>query len=65
LRSINTEFGLDSKSDYANELLAELNRFLLAETAAGRTVVLVIDEARTLSGCAGAGATDLKPGNGK
>jgi general secretion pathway protein A len=48
LRSINTEFGLDSKSDYANELLAELNRFLLAETAAGRTVVLVIDEAQNL-----------------
>ena len=48
LRSINTEFGLESKSDYANELLSELNRFLLAETAAGRTVVLVIDEAQTL-----------------
>lgn len=48
LRSINTEFGLDSKSDYANELLAELNRFLLAETATGRTVVLVIDEAQNL-----------------
>ena len=48
LRSINTEFGLDSKSDYANELLSELNRFLLAETAAGRTVVLVIDEAQNL-----------------
>jgi general secretion pathway protein A len=48
LRSINTEFGLDAKSDYANELLAELNRFLLAETAAGRTVVLVIDEAQNL-----------------
>jgi len=48
LRSINTEFGLDAKSGYANELLAELNRFLLAETAAGRTVVLVIDEAQNL-----------------
>lgn len=48
LRSINTEFDLDSKSDYANELLAELNRFLLAETASGRTVVLVIDEAQNL-----------------
>jgi general secretion pathway protein A len=48
LRSTNTEFGLDSKSEYANELLAELNRFLLAETAAGRTVVLVIDEAQNL-----------------
>lgn len=48
LRSINTEFGLDSTSEYANELLAELNRFLLSETAAGRTVVLVIDEAQNL-----------------
>lgn len=48
LRSINTEFGLDAKSEYANELLAELNRFLLSETAAGRTVVLVIDEAQNL-----------------
>jgi general secretion pathway protein A len=48
LRSINTEFGLDIKSDCANELLAELNRFLLAETVAGRTVVLVIDEAQNL-----------------
>lgn len=48
LRSINAEFGLDSKSEYANELLTELNRFLLAETATGRTVVLVIDEAQNL-----------------
>jgi general secretion pathway protein A len=48
LRSINTEFGLESKSEYANELLAELNRFLLAETATGQTVVLVIDEAQNL-----------------
>jgi len=48
LRTINTEFGLDSKSEYANELLAELNRFLLAETTAGQTVVLVIDEAQNL-----------------
>jgi len=48
LRSINIEFGLDSTSEYANELLAALNRFLLAETAAGRTVVLVIDESQNL-----------------
>jgi general secretion pathway protein A len=48
LRSINTEFGLDSTNEYANELLATLNRFLLAETAAGRTVVLVIDESQNL-----------------
>ncbi|MFA7060168.1 MAG: AAA family ATPase [Pedobacter sp.] len=48
LRSINHEFGLNSKSEYANELLVELNRFLLAENAEGRTVVLVIDEAQNL-----------------
>ena len=48
LRSINTEFGLDSTSEYFNELLAELNHFLLAENAAGQTVVLVIDEAQNL-----------------
>lgn len=48
LRSINHEFGLDDKSEYANELLVELNRFLLTENAEGRTVVLVIDEAQNL-----------------
>jgi len=48
LRSINSEFGLDARSEYANELLATLNRFLLTETAAGRTVVLVIDESQNL-----------------
>lgn len=48
LRSINSEFGLESTSEYANELLAGLNRFLLAENAAGRTVVLVIDESQNL-----------------
>ena len=49
LRSINHEFGLKSGSEYANELLEELNRFLLAENARGITVVLVIDEAQNLS----------------
>lgn len=49
LRSINHEFGLNSKSEYANELLEELNRFLLKENARGITVVLVIDEAQNLS----------------
>lgn len=48
LRTINHEFGLAAKSDYANELLAELNRFLLFESTNGRTVVLVIDEAQNL-----------------
>ena len=48
LRSINHEFGLDHASGYANELIEILNRFLLAENAEGRTVVLVIDEAQNL-----------------
>ncbi|HEY3425134.1 MAG TPA: AAA family ATPase [Negativicutes bacterium] len=48
LRSINNEFGINAESEYSNELLAELNRFLLAENAGGRTVVLVIDEAQNL-----------------
>lgn len=48
LRSINHEFGLSSKSEYANELLADLNRFLLDENSKGITVVLVIDEAQNL-----------------
>lgn len=48
LRSINQEFGINAASEFANELLAELNRFLLAENSGGRTVVLVIDEAQNL-----------------
>lgn len=49
LRSINHEFGLNAASEYANELLGELNAFLLNENARGITVVLVIDEAQNLS----------------
>ncbi|HIJ97069.1 MAG TPA: AAA family ATPase [Desulfuromonadales bacterium] len=48
LRSINHEFGLPAQTEFANELLAELNRFLLAENSRGVTVVLVIDEAQNL-----------------
>jgi general secretion pathway protein A len=48
LRSINSEFGIDASSPYANELLAVLNRFLLEENTNSRTVVLVIDEAQNL-----------------
>jgi general secretion pathway protein A len=48
LRSICHEFGLSSKSEYANELLIEINKFLLQETAENRTVVLVIDESQNL-----------------
>jgi general secretion pathway protein A len=48
LRSINHEFDLPCASEYSNELLGELNRFLLSESEKGRTVVLVIDEAQNL-----------------
>ena len=48
LRSINSEFGIDAGGAGSTELLAALNRFLLAESARGRTVVLVIDEAQNL-----------------
>ena len=48
LRSINTEFGINCTSEYSNELLVDLNRFLLEESSEGRTVVLVIDEAQNL-----------------
>lgn len=48
MRSINREFGLPSVGLSSSELLQELNRFLLAENAVGRTVVLVIDEAQNL-----------------
>jgi len=48
LRSINQEFGINSNGEYANDLLAELNRFLLEENSRGITVLLVIDEAQNL-----------------
>jgi len=48
LRSINREYGIDDTANSAAELLSGLNAFLLQENAAGRTVVLVIDEAQNL-----------------
>lgn len=48
LRGINAEFGIESAAASAGELLGALNHFLLQENAAGRTVVLVIDEAQNL-----------------
>ena len=49
LRSINSEFGIENSSEYANVLIEALNRFLIEENARGRTVVLVIDEAQNLT----------------
>lgn len=49
MRAINREYGLSADSGNVAGLLEELNRFLLREHAAGRTVVLVIDEAQNLA----------------
>ena len=48
LQSINQDYGINSSSDHASELLNTLNHFLLSENSQGRTVVLVIDEAQNL-----------------
>ena len=48
LSSINREYGLPADNLSTAMLLDELNRFLLRENSAGRTVVLVIDEAQNL-----------------
>jgi general secretion pathway protein A len=48
MRSINREFGIPWEGLDISELLDALNRFLLNENTAGRTVVLVIDEAQNL-----------------
>lgn len=48
LRSINREYGLPAEGLDNADLLDHLNRFLLEENRAGRTVVLVIDEAQNL-----------------
>ncbi|HWI41675.1 MAG TPA: AAA family ATPase [Verrucomicrobiae bacterium] len=49
LQEVSREFGLPSASAEPRELLQELNAFLLRENAAGRGVILVVDEAQNLS----------------
>lgn len=49
LRNINREFGIPHEGLENGALLEELNRFLLAENRAGKTVVLVIDESQNLA----------------
>ncbi|GFO69015.1 hypothetical protein GMLC_25940 [Geomonas limicola] len=49
LASINKEFGLPWESGSRAELLQVLNSFLLEQKAAGRSVVLVMDEAQNLA----------------
>jgi general secretion pathway protein A len=48
LRTVNREFGIEHQAS-PPELHAGLNAFLLQENAAGRTVILVIDEAQNLA----------------
>ncbi|HJV67416.1 MAG TPA: AAA family ATPase [Geomonas sp.] len=49
LRSINREFGIACESDSRVDLLQALNAFLLEQKVAGRSVVLVMDEAQNLA----------------
>ncbi len=49
LREVNSEFGLSCDSADMRDLHQALNAYLLEENRAGRTVVLVIDEAQNLS----------------
>ncbi|WP_224957414.1 ExeA family protein [Geomonas subterranea] len=48
LKSVNREFGLAWESESRVELLQVLNAFLLEQKQAGRSVVLVMDEAQNL-----------------
>ncbi len=50
LRNINHEFGVADDGLNSPDLIHALNEFLLAENQAGRTPILVIDEAQNLSG---------------
>ncbi len=49
IRAINKDFDVPADTDNLQDLIEALNRFLIREKAAGRTVVLVIDEAQHLS----------------
>jgi general secretion pathway protein A len=48
LQNINHEYGISCEEQKNSPLLQTLNQFLLQQNAAGRTVVLVIDEAQNL-----------------
>ncbi len=49
LKAINDEFGISSAADSAKGIVDALNRFLMAGRAAGKKILLVIDEAQNLS----------------
>lgn len=48
LQTLNADLGLPSSSTSKKELIDDLNRFLLAQQAAGRRVVVIVDEAQDL-----------------
>lgn len=48
LQNITREFGISARSSNSGDLLDALNTFLLEQNAAGRTVVLAIDEVQDL-----------------
>jgi general secretion pathway protein A len=50
LRNINREFGVADDATTNSDLIHALNAFLLSENDAGRTPILIIDEAQNLSG---------------
>jgi general secretion pathway protein A len=49
LRAVLLDFGLTAAGRTKNDLIAELNEFLLRTVVAGRRAVLIIDEAQNLS----------------
>jgi general secretion pathway protein A len=49
LRAVLRDFGLTGAGRTKNELIAELNEFLLQTIVAGRRAVLIVDEAQNLS----------------
>ena len=48
LRTINDEFGIDSKADNAKDLIDTLNTFLMQKKAENKNALLLIDEAQNL-----------------
>ncbi len=49
VRKINSEFGIDASADNLLDLVDILNAYLLQASAAGKSCVLIIDEAQNLS----------------
>ncbi len=49
LKAINDEFGIPSDGETVKALIDRLNAFLLEKKAAGRRVILLVDEAQNLS----------------